>query len=99
GAKRPISWFSRAGSRPVSVIVTLDSSGNTATFTTVDTLTSGTGADTINFTGILSDASIDLGAGADVLTLGDLGNTATIANTETVTGGTGDDAVTLTNAL
>ena len=60
----------------MSIVVTLGNGGNTATFSTVDTLISGTGADTIDFTGILSNASIDLGTGADVLTLGDLGTEA-----------------------
>ena len=79
------SWLhSTTESPPVSYTVTLGNGGNSATFSTVGTLISGTGADTIEFTGVLSDASIDLGAGADIVTLGGSGNSATIANTETI---------------
>ena len=79
----------------MSVIVTFGNGNITETFSTVDTLIGGTGNDTISFTGILSNASVDLGGGTDVLTLGDLGNTVTIGGTETITGGAGDDTVTL----
>ena len=50
--------------------ITLGNSANSATLTTVDTLISGSGADTIAFTGGFSNASIDLGGGSDTLTLG-----------------------------
>jgi Ca2+-binding RTX toxin-like protein len=83
----------------VSSVINLGNAGNSATLSTVDTLTSGSGSDTIVFTGPISHASIDLGAGADTLTLGNGANTATIANTETIAGGTGNDTVTLGTAL
>src|SRR5947209_4011676 len=83
----------------MSIVVTLGNTAQNATFTTVDTLTSGTGADTIAFTGVLSNASVDMGAGNDTLTLGASGNTVTLANTETVTGGASDDTITLSTAL
>jgi hypothetical protein len=70
----------------VSVVINLGNAGNTATFSTVDTLTSGTGADTILLTGTIANASIDLGAGSDTLTLGNGTNSATVANTETIAG-------------
>jgi Ca2+-binding RTX toxin-like protein len=44
-------------------------------------------------------ASIDLGAGSDVLTLGNFANSATISNAETIIGGTGADTVTLGSPL
>ena len=52
----------------------------------VDTLTSGSGSDSIVLTGAIANASVDLGAGSDTLTLGNFTNTATVANTETITG-------------
>jgi hypothetical protein len=81
----------------VSVVVKLGNAGNTATFSTVDTLTSGT--DTIVLTGAIANASIDLGGGEDTFTLGNATNSATVANTQTITGGTGADSVTLGSAL
>ena len=83
----------------MSVIVHLGNAANTATFSTVDTLTSGAGADTIALTGAITNASIDLGAGSDTLTFANGANSATVANTETVTGGSGADTVTLGSAL
>jgi Ca2+-binding RTX toxin-like protein len=83
----------------VSVIVHLGNAANTATFSTVDTLTSGIGADTIALTGAIANASIDLGGGGDTLTLGNATNSATIANVQTLTGGSGADTVTLGSAL
>jgi hypothetical protein len=73
--------------------------GNTATFSTVDTLTSGSGADTIVLTGTIANASIDLGAGNATLALGNGTNSATVSNTETITGGTGNDTITLGTAF
>jgi hypothetical protein len=70
----------------VSVVINLGNAGNTATFSTVDTLTSGSGSDSIVLTGAIANASVDLGAGSDTLTLGNFTNTATVANTETITG-------------
>ena len=66
--------------RSVSVTVTLGNGNNSATFSTVDTLISGTGNDAIDFTGTLANASIDLGGGNDTLTFGNFANTATVAN-------------------
>ncbi|HLY91107.1 MAG TPA: hypothetical protein VKQ27_19140, partial [Acetobacteraceae bacterium] len=83
----------------MATIIQLGNSANTATLSNVDTLTSGTGADTILFTGALTNASIDLGTGSDTLTFGAFTNSATVANTETITGGTGADTVTLGSAL
>ena len=77
------------GSRAVSFILHLGNSANTATLSTVDTLTSGAGNDTIVFTGGLTNASIDLGGGSDTLTLGSAASTATVANTKTIVGGAG----------
>jgi hypothetical protein len=45
------------------VSVALGNAANTATFSTVDTLTSGSGADTISLTGVVANASIDLAGG------------------------------------
>jgi hypothetical protein len=70
----------------VSVVVKLGNAGNTATFSTVDTLISGSGADAIVVTGAIANASIDLGAGSDALTFGNFANSATVSNTETITG-------------
>ena len=55
----------------MSVIVTLGNAANTATFSTVDTLISGSGADTISLTGTIANASINLAGGSDTLTLAD----------------------------
>jgi hypothetical protein len=68
--------------RTMSVVTNLGNSGNTASFSTVGTLTSGTGADLIVFTGAVTNASVDLGGGSDALTLGNFANSATVANTE-----------------
>ena len=46
-----------------------------------------------------SNASFDLGAGADTLTFGNFVNTATLSNVETITGGTSNDTITLGTAL
>ena len=79
----------------MSVIITLGNAANTATFSTVDTLTSGAGADIIALTGTIANASIDLGAASDALTLGNGTNSASIANVESILGGTGADTITL----
>ncbi len=79
----------------MSNIITLGNAANTATFSTVDTLTSGAGADTIALTGAIVNASIDLAGGSDVLSLGNAANSASIANVETITGGTAADTLTL----
>ena len=84
----------------MSVVINLgNAAANTATFSAVDTLTSGTGDDTIVLTGPINNASIDLGAGNDTLTFGNFANSATVANVETITGGTGADTVTLGTVL
>src|SRR5262249_444021 len=59
----------------------------------------GTGNDTRNLSGAVTNASVDLGAGKDVLTLADGTNSATVGNVETIVGGTGDDTITLGNAV
>ena len=63
-----------------------------------ETITGGTGNDTVTLSTAVSNASVDLGAGSDSLTFGNFANTATVANTETITGGTGADSVTLGGA-
>ena len=53
------------------------------------------GNDTITLPNAVTNASIDLGAGSDMLTLANGTNVATVANTETLIGGAGDDTITL----
>ena len=50
----------------MSDTVTFGNGNVTETFSTIDTLIGGTGNDTITFTGVLSNASVDLGGGTDV---------------------------------
>jgi hypothetical protein len=83
----------------VSFIINFGNAANTATLSTVDTLTSGSGADTIAFSGGVSNASIDLGGGSDTLTFGPGTNSATVYNAETIAGGSGPDTITLGTAL
>jgi Ca2+-binding RTX toxin-like protein len=64
-----------------------------------ETITGGTGADTVSLGTVVSNVSIDLGSGSDNLIFGNFANTATVANTESIVGGTGNDAVTLGTAL
>ena len=65
----------------------------------VETITGGTGGDTITLGAAAQNASIDLMSGNDTLTFGNFTNTATVANVGTVIGGTGADTITLTGAL
>lgn len=78
----------------MSSIIQLGNAANTGTFSAVDTLTSGSGDDTIGLSGAVSNASIDLGAGNNTLTFGNFANSATVANTETITGGAGINFIT-----
>ena len=77
------------------VNLTLGNTDNTLTITYFDSLTTGTGTDTVTVTDALTGAIINLGAGTDSLTLGDFGNSATISNTEAITGGLLADTITL----
>ena len=79
--------------------LTLANGTNSASVSNTETVTGGSGNDSITLGAAASNASIDLGAGNDALTLGAFANTVTIANTETITGGTGADVVTLGTAL
>ena len=79
----------------MTVTIKLGSGNNQITLSYFDTLTSGSGSDTVVLTGTVSGSVIDLGAGADNLTLADGGNTITVSNTETIIGGSGADIVTL----
>ena len=56
------------------------------------------GNDAITLSALVSNASIDLGAGNDTLTLANGTNSATVANTETIIGGSGNDTITLATA-
>ena len=65
---------------------------NTATVANVETLTGGSGADTITLsTGLTTAMAVDLGAGLDKLTLANTTNTGSLTNIETIVGGTGAD--------
>ena len=68
------------------------------TFVDSNLITGGTGNDITTLSAAITNASVDLGAGGDVLTLADGTNSATVANTETIIGGTGDDFITLGTA-
>ena len=71
----------------MAVDITLGNGNNSATFTTFDSLVTGTGADAITITQQVSGASINLGSGADTLVLGNAANTVSVSNTESITGG------------
>jgi VCBS repeat-containing protein len=61
-----------------------------------ETITGGTGADTVTLGAAQASGSINLGAGTDTLLLSSAGNNKlTVSNTETITGGTLNDAITL----
>jgi hypothetical protein len=68
------------------------------TFVDSNLITGGPGNDTITLSALVTNASVDLGGGNDILTLANGSNSATIANTESVIGGTGSDAITLATA-
>lgn len=69
----------------------------TLTANSDDTVTGGSGNDTITLSGgAEAGDTVDLGGGIDSLVLDNGGNTLTIGNTESVTGGSGDDVLTFT---
>ena len=75
--------------------LTLGNFANSATVANVETITGGTGADSITLgTALTTAMAVDLGAGADKLTLANLANTGTVRDVETLMGGTGADAIT-----
>ncbi len=79
--------------------LTLANVANSGTVSNVETLTGGTGNDTVTMATAMSSGTINLGTGTDAITLADGGNTVTISNSETITGGTGADQVTVATAL
>jgi len=68
---------------------------NTSTLSNVETITGGTGNDTITLATAITSGSVDLKEGSDSLTLANGTNTLSVGNVETVNGGTGADNVTL----
>ena len=61
-----------------------------------ETITGGTGADSVTLSGALTTAmAVDLGAGSNKLSLANVANTGTVKNTTTLIGGTGADTITL----
>jgi VCBS repeat-containing protein len=61
-----------------------------------ETITGGTGADTVTLGAAQASGSMNLGGGTDTLMLSSAGNNKlTVSNTETITGGTSNDAITL----
>ncbi|WP_347140275.1 Hint domain-containing protein [Paracoccus sp. SSK6] len=64
---------------------TLTSGGNTASFSQMETITTGAGGDTINAAANAGAATFNTGAGADTITGG--------TGAETINAGTGDDVV------
>lgn len=68
---------------------------NTSTISNTETITGGTGNDTITLATAITSGNVDLGVGTDSLTLANGTNSVTVANIETVTGGTGADTVTM----
>ncbi len=65
-----------------------------------ETVTGGTGADTITLgTGFTTAMQIDLGTGVNKLTLAAGGNTGSVSNVNTLIGGSGADTVTYNTAL
>ena len=75
----------------MAVDITLGNGNNQGTFTTFDSLTTGSGNDVITVTDALTAGTINLGGGNDALTLGDAVNTVTISGVETFTGGASAD--------
>src|SRR5581483_3735295 len=72
---------------------------NSVNVANVETITGGTGADTIVLSTLLSGASVDLGTGADTLTLANGVNSGTFTNVETInlTGTAAQNSLTLSN--
>ena len=83
---RPVPGFLLFRRRAVSV-VTLGNAAKRKPFSTVDTLITGSGDDTINLTRAIDHGSINLVEGSDTLTSGDAMNAATVADDGTIIGG------------
>ena len=82
--------------------LTLGNFTNSATVANVQTVTGGTGADSITLGSALTAAmAVDLGTGAGVnkLTLGNFANTGSVSNVSTLIGNSGADTVTYDTAL
>jgi len=69
---------------------------NTSTISNTESISGGTGNDTITLATAITSGNVDLGVGTDSLTLANGTNSVSVANIETVTGGTGADTVTMT---
>jgi hypothetical protein len=78
--------------------ITLANATNTGSLSNVQTLTGGTGVDTITLATSLVNGSIDLGAGADSLQLAAMTNRVSVANVETLLGGVAGDTIILSGA-
>jgi len=80
--------------------LTFGNFSNSATVANTQTITGGTGNETITLATALTTAmSVDLGGGANKLTLADGGNTGSVSNVNTLIGGSGDDAITFRTAV
>src|SRR6185369_3637132 len=79
--------------------LSLAAGGNSVTVGAIETITGGSGADTVVLSAALPGGTIDLAAGGDSLLLADGGNSVTVANVETLTGGSGADTVVLTTLV
>ena len=79
-------------------MLTFGNFANSATVANTETVTGGSGADTVTLGTALVNGSVDLGAGNDTLQLSNFTNRVSVANTETVLGGTGNDTVVLTGS-
>ncbi len=63
------------------------------TFSNIETIIGGSGADTLTLATAAIAGRFDLGAGADTLVFGDFTNSATLSNIETIIGGSGADTI------
>ncbi len=83
------------GGAGTDTLVISNSTSNTLTVSNLESISGGTGNDTITLGAAQTSGSINLGAGTDSLTLANGTNILTVSNTETITGGTGADTITL----
>jgi len=78
--------------------LTLADGANFVTVSNVETVTGGTGDDTVTLGTVQTSGTIDLGDGTNVLHLANGANTLTVTNVETLTGGSGNDNITFGGA-